>query len=170
MSQSIPIRPARQTDAEALAEIYGGHVLRGTASFEVEAPDVEEMRVRLATVTSRGWPWLVAERAGGVIGYAYFSRFHTRHAYRFTCEDTIYVHEDKVGMGAGRALLTALVERARADGFREIIAVIGDADNRASIRLHAAMGFEQAGVIRRVGYKFDRWIDVVYMQKCLVGG
>jgi phosphinothricin acetyltransferase len=170
VSQSIVIRPARQSDAEALAVIYGGHVMRGTASFEVEPPDAEEMRLRLATVTSRGWPWLVAERADEVIGYAYCSRFHTRHAYRFTCEDSIYVHEDKLGTGAGRALLTALIERARADGFREMIAVIGDADNQASIKLHEMLGFDHAGVIRRVGYKFDRWIDVVYMQKCLIEG
>jgi L-amino acid N-acyltransferase YncA len=168
VSQSILIRAARQTDADALAEIYGGHVLHGTASFEVDPPDAEEMRLRLATVTSRGWPWLVAERAGAVVGYAYCSRFHTRHAYRFTCEDSIYVHEAHVGTGAGRALLTALIERAHADSFREMIAVIGDADNLASIKLHERLGFDHAGVIRRVGYKFDRWIDVVYMQKCLI--
>lgn len=167
MSQSIQIRPARPADADALAEIYGGHVLRGTASFEVEPPDAAEMALRLATVTSRGWPWLVAERDSVVIGYAYCSRFHTRRAYRFTCEDSIYVHEAHVGTGAGRVLLSALIEQARKDGFREMIAVIGDADNVASIGLHAAFGFEDAGVLRRVGYKFDRWIDVVYMQLSL---
>jgi L-amino acid N-acyltransferase YncA len=167
VSQSMLIRPARPDDGDALAEIYGGHVLRGTASFEVDAPDAEEMRLRLATVLSRGWPWLVAERDGVVIGYAYCSRFHIRHAYRFTCEDSIYVHEAHVGTGAGRQLLTVLLDVARDIGFREMIAVIGDAENRASIALHEAMGFDHAGVIRRVGHKFDRWLDVVYMQKCL---
>ncbi|PZU11049.1 MAG: GNAT family N-acetyltransferase [Sphingomonas sp.] len=162
------IRAARADDADALAAIYAGHVLHGTASFEVDPPDAEEMRLRLATVASRGWPWLVAERGGEVIGYAYCSRFHTRHAYRFTCEDSIYVHPDHVGTGAGRALLAALIERATEDGFREMIAVIGDADNAASIGLHAAFGFEHAGTIRRVGHKFDRWLDVIYMQKRLV--
>jgi L-amino acid N-acyltransferase YncA len=168
MPHAILIRQARQADAEALTDIYGAHVLHGTASFEIDPPDAEEMRVRLATVTSRGWPWLVAEREGAVIGYAYCSRFHTRHAYRFTCENSIYVHRDRVGTGAGRALLVALMDRARDGGFREMIAVIGDADNVASIGLHLALGFEHAGMIRRVGYKFDRWLDVIYMQKRLI--
>ncbi|QJU57938.1 N-acetyltransferase [Sphingomonas sp. AP4-R1] len=168
MSHPILIRPVRQDDAAALATIYAAHVRHGTATFEVEAPDAEEMRLRVATVVSRGWPWIVAERAGEVIGYAYCGLFRTRHAYRFTCEDSIYVDADQVGTGAGRALLAGLIEAARAAGFREMIAVIGDADNRASIGLHEALGFDHAGVMRRVGYKFDRWIDVIYMQKCLV--
>ncbi|MDO6416430.1 GNAT family N-acetyltransferase [Sphingomonas sp. BIUV-7] len=169
MSQTVIVRLARAADADALAAIYGGHVLRGTASFEVDPPDAEEMRLRFSTVTSRGWPWFVAERDGAVIGYAYYSRFHTRHAYRFTCEDSIYVHEDHVGTGAGRALLTALIDHARDSGFREMIAVIGDAANTPSIALHEAFGFEHAGVLRRVGYKFDRWLDILYMQLNLKG-
>jgi len=170
IAKPVTIRPARGDDAEALSAVYAVHVLHGTASFEVEPPDAEEMRLRHATVTSRGWPWLAAERDGGVIGYAYCSRFHTRHAYRFTCEDSIYVHPGHVGSGAGRALLTALIDAAIALDFREMIAVIGDADNVASIRLHETMGFEHAGAIRRVGFKFDRWLDVIYMQKRLVAG
>ncbi len=168
MSYSIVVRQAEADDAGALAAIYAGHVLHGTASFEVDPPDADEMRLRLATIVSRGWPWLVAEREGAVIGYAYCSQFRDRHAYRFTCEDSIYVDEGQVGTGAGRALLTALIGIARVLGFREMIAVIGDADNAASIGLHAALGFEPAGAIRRVGHKFDRWLDVIYMQKCLV--
>lgn len=166
---SIGIRAARSDDADAIAAIYAGYVLRSTASFEIDPPDAEEMRLRHATVTSRGWPWLVAERDGEVIGYAYCAHFRTREAYRFTCENSIYVHEDHAGQGAGRALLEALIEAARALGFREMIAVIGDSGNGASIGLHASFGFEHAGVMRRVGYKFDRWIDVVYMQKRLAG-
>lgn len=169
-ARPIGIRTARNDDAEALAAVYAGHVLHGTASFEVDPPGAEEMRLRLATVTSRGWPWLVAERDGEIVGYAYCSQFRDRSAYRFTCEDSIYVHPDHVGTGAGRALLTALIEAAIALDFREMIAVIGDADNLASIRLHEKMGFEHAGAIRRVGFKFDRWLDVIYMQKRLAGG
>lgn len=168
MSQTILIRSARPADAEALADIYAGHVLRGTATFEVVPPDAEEMRLRLATVVSRGWPWIVAECEDVVIGYAYCGLFRTRHAYRFTCEDSIYIHEAHCGRGAGRALLSALIEAAHAAGFREMIAVIGDADNRASIALHEKLGFDHAGAMRRVGYKFDRWLDVIYMQKSLV--
>lgn len=169
MSGRVTIRAARPADGEALAAIYGAHVLHGTATFEIEPPDAGEMRARMAAVTARGWPWLIAEQAGEVIGYAYCARYRDRAAYRFTCEDSIYVREDRLGAGAGRALMAALIEAARTCGFREMIAVIGDADNAASIGLHAAFGFGHAGQIRRVGIKFERWLDVVYMQCSLSG-
>lgn len=165
---AVMVRKGVPADGEQLAEIYAPHVLRGTATFEVDPPCAEEMGVRMATVIARGWPWLVAERDGHAIGYAYCAQFRDRHAYRFTCEDSIYVHPDHVGTGVGRILLAALIEAARQCGFREMIAVIGDADNVGSIGLHDAFGFAHAGTIRRVGYKFDRWLDVVTMQKRLV--
>ena len=167
MVDGIAVRTAVPSDGEALAEIYGAHVRHGTGTFEVDPPDAEEMRARVATIISRGWPWLVAERGGAVIGYAYYGQFRDRHAYRFTCEDSVYVGAESIGTGAGRTLLGALVEAARQSGFREMVAVIGDADNAASISLHAAFGFEHAGRLRRVGFKFERWLDVVYMQKDL---
>lgn len=160
------IRLCGPADAGALAAIYGHHVLHGTGTFEEEPPDAVEMARRLAAVTTRGWPWLVAEAADGrVAGYAYAAQFRDRAAYRYACEDSVYVAADAMGMGVGAALLAALLPAARACGFRRMIAVIGDSANHASIALHRRFGFTHAGQLDAAGFKFGREIDVVFMQR-----
>lgn len=162
------IRVATLADAAATAAIYAPQVLHGTASFETEAPTTAEMAARMARVIGAGWPWLVAEASDAVIGYAYASQFRDRPAYAATCENSIYVATDAHRRGAGKALMQALVDAARAAGFREMIAVIGDATgNTASRRLHAACGFHDVGTLTNVGHKFGRWLDVAYMQRSL---
>lgn len=161
------IRPAVPGDAAALAALYAPHVLGGTATFETEPPDAAEMAARLARVTGAGWPWLVAEIGGVPAGYAYLTQFRDRAAYRHSGETSIYLDAGFHRQGVGRALMEALVEAARAADFRQLFAVIGDSGNAASIGLHQAMGFEHAGLLRAAGFKFGRWLDVVYMQRSL---
>lgn len=162
------IRPATLADAAAIAAIYAPQVLAGTASFETEAPDAAEMAARLARVLDKGWPWLVWDAGGDLLGYAYASQFRDRAAYRSTCENSIYVAADAARQGVGKALLLALCDAARTAGFREMIAVIGDGSgNHASVGLHRACGFAEAGKLTNVGQKFGRWLDVVYMQRSL---
>lgn len=166
----VSISQACSADAAEMAEIYAHHVLHGTASFEVVPPDAAEMALRMAKVLEPGWPWLVArgpDRA--ILGYAYASQFRDRAAYRFTCEDSIYIRHDCHGQGLGKALLAALIEACEADGFRQMIAVIGGA-GPASIALHAALGFTHAGTMRSIGRKHGRWLDTVYMQRPLGTG
>ena len=162
------IRAATLADAGAIAAIYAPQVLHGTASFETVAPTAAEMAARMARVITAGWPWLVAEADDAIIGYAYAAQFRDRPAYAATCENSVYVAADAHRRGAGKALLQALVDAARAAGFREMIAVIGDGSgNIASRRLHAACGFHDVGVLTNVGNKFGRWLDVAYMQRAL---
>lgn len=162
------IRAARAEDAAAIAAIYAPEVLHGTASFEMEAPDAAQMAGRLAAVQGRGWPWLVAERDGLVIGYAYASQFRDRPAYAGTCENSIYVDAGARGSGVGQALMAALMAAARTAGFGQMIAVVGDAGgNAASLALHQRLGFVEAGRLRAVGRKFGRWLDVAYLQHSL---
>lgn len=164
----MQIRAACPDDAPALAAIYAPEVLHGTASFETEAPDATMMAARLAAVQGRGWPWLVAVQGGEVIGYAYASQFRDRPAYAGTCENSIYVAAAARGRGAGRALLTALFEAARAAGFVQMVAVVGDAaGNQASLELHTGLGFGEVGRLTAVGRKFGRWLDVAYLQRAL---
>ena len=162
------VRAATLADAAAVATIYAPHVLTGTASFKTEAPTEDEMAARMARVLERAWPWLVAEADGTVLGYAYAAQFRNRPAYAQTCENSVYVAQAAHRRGIGAALLTALVDAARAAGFREMIAMIGDGSgNIASRRLHAACGFRDAGMLVNVGRKFGRWLDVAYMQRSL---
>jgi phosphinothricin acetyltransferase len=162
------IRPALPGDAAAIAAIYAPEVTRGTASFETDPPDATEMARRLARVTGAGWPWLVAEEGGEIIGYASAAQFRDRPAYVHTCENSVYVAASAKRRGVGRALLAALMTAARAAGFDEMIAVIGDGErNLASIGLHGACGFVPAGRLTNVGLKFGRRLDVVYMQRSL---
>jgi phosphinothricin acetyltransferase len=162
------IRAARPGDAAAIAAVYAPHVLTGTASFETEPPTAAEMAARMARVMDSGWPWLVWEADGAILGYAYAGQFRDRPAYRATCENSIYVAAAGQRQGVGRALLTALVTASRTCGFRQMIAVIGDgAGNHASVGLHAACGFTHAGRLVAVGNKFGRWLDVIYMQRTL---
>ncbi len=162
---------ASQKDIAAITAIYAHHVRQGTGTFEEVAPDAAEMAARLARVQGAGCAWLVAENdAGEVVGYAYYTQIRDRSAYRFTAEDSVYVREDQRGQGVGKALVAALIERAEAQGFRQMVAVIGDSENAGSIGLHISLGFRQVGLLRSVGLKFGRWLDVVYMQRPLGAG
>lgn len=162
----ILIRDATEADAASIAAIYAHHVLHGTASYEVEPPSEADTRAKIGRVTGAGWPFLVAEAEGEVVGYAYATQLRDRAAYRFTAEDSIYVDARRTRMGIGKALLRVLLERSAAQGFRTIVAVIGGAEP-ASIALHAGLGFVEVGRLRGVGFKFDRWLDSLYMQRDL---
>jgi phosphinothricin acetyltransferase len=164
MSSTVIVRDSSAADVEAIAAIYAGHVLQGTGSFELVPPTTSEIAARREEIVRRGLPWLVAEIDGVVVGYAYAGPFRAREAYRFTLEDSIYVKPEASGKGVGRALLVKLVEVCRAGGYKQLIAVIGDSNNTASIRLHERCGFEHAGELKAVGVKFDRFLDVVLMQ------
>ncbi|MFD1331141.1 GNAT family N-acetyltransferase [Methylopila musalis] len=166
----LGLRDATDADLPALAAIYAHHVLSGTASFEIEPPDAAAMGRRLAAVRAAGLPWLVAERDGRLLGYAYAGPYRARPAYDWTIEDSIYVADDARGQGAGRALLEALIARCEQGPWRQMVAVIGGSDNAGSIGLHAALGFQPAGTLRAVGFKFGRWIDSVFMQRPLGPG
>ena len=162
----VAIRPARVCDAEAIAAIYAWHVANGTATFDIVAPDVAAWAEKITDCAARDFPFLVAERSGMVIAYAYAARFRDRAAYAHTCEDSIYVAHDARGRGIGAALLPALIAAARGAGFQQMIAVIGGGEP-ASVALHAKCGFVHAGRMRHVGCKFGRLLDTVYMQRDL---
>ena len=159
----LTIRGATEDDAGAIAAIYAHHVLHGTASYDLDPPPADFHRDKIRRIAAAGWPFLVAELDGEVAGYAYVTQFRDRPAYRFTAENSIYVHPDRMGRGVGKTLLKALLDRASAYGFRTIIAVIGGAEP-ASIAVHAALGFREAGRLTGVGWKNERWLDSVYMQ------
>jgi phosphinothricin acetyltransferase len=166
----VQVRPAGPQDLPAIQAIYAHHVLTGLASFEEVAPAVEEMRRRHDEVVSRGLPWLVADFGGTVAGYGYCAPYRARSAYRYALEDSVYVRQDVVGRGVGSALLAELLRRCEALDYRQVIAVIGDSANLASINLHAAFGFLRVGTLRSAGYKFGRWVDSVLMQRPLGPG
>lgn len=166
----LRVRDARTDDLAAIQAIYSRHVLDGVATFEETPPDVAEMAERRAKVLAAGLPWFVAEITGAVAGYAYANLFHPRSAWRFTIEDSIYVAEDQRGRGVGAALIQALVAHCESGPWRQMMAVIGDSGNAASIALHRKCGFTPVGVARAVGFKNGRWVDVVYMQRALGPG
>jgi phosphinothricin acetyltransferase len=166
--EGMLIRDASDSDAEAIAAIYAHHVLTGTASYDIEPPSTVFHREKICRIGQSAWPFLIAESGGGVLGYAYASQFRDRAAYRFTCEDSIYVHPKHLHRGIGRTLLQALLDRCAEAGFRTMIAVIGGAEP-ASIALHKSCGFEEAGRLQHVGFKFGRWLDSIYMQRELTG-
>ena len=159
----ITIRPATPDDAAAVAAIYAFHVAHGTASFDTEAPDAGFWRDKIGHVLARGWPFLVAEREGEVVGHAYATQFRDRAAYSHTCENSIYIADALRGQGVGAMLLGALIVAARESGFEQMIAVIGGGEP-ASVALHGKLGFVHAGRMRNVGRKFGRVLDTVYMQ------
>ncbi len=167
---TIAIRPSIPADIPAIAAIYAHAVTGGTASFELQPPDAEEMARRREGVLAGGYPHLVAEREGMVAGYAYASAFRPRPAYRFTVEDSVYVDPRAQGAGVGRALLAALIAECEERGFRQMIAVIGDRASLGSIRLHEAMGFSHAGRLDSVGFKHGGWRDIVLMQRSIGAG
>lgn len=171
MPAPLILRPSTDADLPAITAIYADAVLSGTGTFELEPPELAEMARRRADVLAKGLPWLVAvDGDGQVLGYAYANHFRPRPAYRFCLEDSIYLHRDARGRGVGRALLAELVGRCEALGARQMLAVIGDAANAGSIGVHAALGFAHTGVLKNAGWKFDRWLDVVLMQRSLGAG
>jgi len=163
-------RPAKPTDIPAITRIYAHAVERGTASFELDPPDEAEMGRRMNELTSLSFPYLVAELDGALVGYAYAGPYRTRPAYRFTVENSVYVAPDVHRRGVGKALMDELIEVSTERGFRLMIAVIGDSKQAASVGVHKATGFKHVGVFENVGYKFDRWLDSVLMQRALGPG
>jgi L-amino acid N-acyltransferase YncA len=161
----MQVRTAAADDIAAIQPIYARHVRHGLASFEVEPPSLEEMRRRFDAIADAGYPYLVATEGEAVLGYAYASAYRTRPAYRHTVEDSVYVAAAQLGRGIGRRLLTRLIEECVQRGYRQMLAVIGDSGNAASIELHRACGFVHCGTLRSVGFKFGRWVDSVIMQR-----
>ncbi len=164
------VRPSTAADLPAITAIYAHHVLHGTGTFETTPPTGPEMAARREDVLGKGLPWLVIEDAGQVLGYAYCQWFKPRPAYRYSAEDSIYLHPDAAGRGLGRQLLTELVARAEAAGIRKLIAVIGDSANAGSIGVHRALGFTPVGTIAGCGWKFGRWLDIVLMERVVGDG
>ncbi|KQO79708.1 GNAT family N-acetyltransferase [Rhizobium sp. Leaf262] len=164
---AVTIRPCEEADMETITDIYRHAVLYGSASFEIEPPSVETMRERRQVLLSGGFPYIVAEVEGTVAGYAYAGPHRARPAYGATVEDSIYVDPNRKGLGIGKTLLLALIDDATAKGFRQMVAVVGDSDNAASVGVHRAAGFDMVGTLKSVGWKHNRWLDIVLMQRPL---
>lgn len=164
------VRPAESRDMPALAAIYGHHVLHGFGTFEEVPPSADELEARRQAVVARGLPYLLAEEAGRVLGFAYAGPFRPRAAYRYTVEDSVYIAPDMQGRGVGKAVLSAVIASCESLGIRQVVAVIGDSGNAGSIGLHRSLGFTHKGIGEGFGYKHGRWVDIVWMQKALNGG
>jgi L-amino acid N-acyltransferase YncA len=169
-ASSVAVREACAADMAAVQAIYAPHVLRGLATFEEVPPSIDELIARRAAVIGAGLPYLVAEHAGAVVGYSYASAYRPRPAYRYAIEDSVYVADGLAGRGIGAALLAALIARCEAGPWRQMIAIIGDTDNAASIALHRRHGFSLVGTLHAVGFKLGRWVDTVLMQRTLGPG
>ena len=164
------ITPATPADAPEIAAIYAHHVLHGTASFETVPPDAAEIAARMRKVLDAGWPWLIARDTGGeAVGYAYAAQFNARAAYRYACENSIYLRHDRLGQGIGTRLLAALLDACERSGFRQVIAGIAGSEP-ASLALHARAGFVEVARLKSVGRKHGRWLDVLYLQRALGAG
>jgi phosphinothricin acetyltransferase len=166
----LTLRAANAADLPAITAIYAHAVAHGTASFELDPPDLAEMERRMRALVDGGYPYLVAEADGRLAGYAYAGPYRPRPAYRFSVEDSVYIDPQMHRRGVGRALLYRLVLESEARGFRQMVAIIGDSNQASSIELHRAAGFRTVGTIENVGYKFGRWLDSVVMQRALGEG
>jgi phosphinothricin acetyltransferase len=166
----VQLRPASAADFPALQAIYALAVAEGLGTFEEAPPSADELRRRFDDITRQGFPYLVAELGGAVAGYGYCTLYRTRSAYRFALEDSVYVRQDVQGRGVGKAILAELIRRCEDLRYRQMIAVIGDSANAASIGLHASAGFVRVGTLRSVGYKLGRWVDTIIMQRPLGPG
>ena len=164
------IRPSNDSDMPAITAIYQHHVLTGTGTFEISPPTLEDMQARRADVLSKGLPYLVLESEGEVAGFSYCNWFKPRPAYRFSAEDSIYLAPHTAGKGWGRMLLAELCQAAEKAGIRKLIAVIGDSGNAGSIGVHTSVGFQHVGIVSGCGWKFNRWLDIVMMEKALGHG
>ena len=167
---NLIIRPSCDEDAPAMAAIYGASVATETASWEYAAPSVSEFTRRRAEVLARDFPYFAAEQDGRIVGYSYASAYRARIGYRFVVEDSVYVLDEMKGRSIGKKLLIALIDECILRGYRQMVAVIGDRSNLGSIRLHEACGFEHVALFKGIGYKFDRWLDSVQMQRVLGEG
>lgn len=159
------VRPSAEDDLEAICAVYAHHVLTGTATFEEAPPSLAEMAARREEVLSRGLPHLVAELGGRVVGYSYAGPYRARSAYRFSVEDSVYLSPEVQGRGVGTALIGEVIAHCEAGPWQQMVAVIGDSANIASVRLHERLGFNMVGTLRGVGFKFGRWLDTVIMQR-----
>jgi L-amino acid N-acyltransferase YncA len=167
---NVTICACEEDHVAAITTIYPHHVLHGLASFEIEPRSENDMGQRRLDIVSRNYPYLVAACAGEVVGYAYASPYRLRPAYRHTAENSVYLRPEWAGRGIDRQLMSALLAECEARGLRQIVAVIGDSANCASIALHKSLGFREVGVLYSVGFKFDRWVDSVLMQRALGAG
>ena len=167
---NLIIRPSRDEDAPAMAAIYGTSVATETASWEYAAPSVSEFTRRRAEILAKNFPYFAAEQDGRIVGYSYASAFRARIGYRFVVEDSVYVLDEMKGRGIGKKLLMTLIDECILRGYRQMVAVIGDSANLGSVKLHEACGFEHVALFKGIGYKFDRWLDSVQMQRVLGEG
>jgi phosphinothricin acetyltransferase len=170
VDKSLVLRASTDADVAAVQAIYAHHVLTGTGTFEEKVPDAAEMARRRQAILAEGQPFLVAGEGDDVLGFAYASRFRPRSAYRYTVEDSIYLDPRAIGRGLGSLLLGQLIDRCERLGYRQMVAVIGDSANERSIALHARLGFRRSGILETAGYKFGRWLNVVFMQRPLGEG
>jgi L-amino acid N-acyltransferase YncA len=164
------IRPSTEADVPAITRIYSHYVHHSTATFELEPPTEEEMSHRRFTILAQGLPYLVAEQDSKILGYAYAGPYRPRPGYKFTIEDSVYIDPQHVGQGCGQALISALIEKCEQGPWRQMIAVIGDTTNTASMRLHERFQFRKIGTLYSVGFKFNRWVDSILMQRELGPG
>ena len=165
MTPPLTLRDALDHDMPAVQRIYAHHVIHGTASFELEPPTLDQMLQRRADIRANGLPYVVAEANGEIVGYAYATLYRPRPAYRFTVEDSVYVRDGMAGLGIGQQLLETVIQRCTDDGRRQMVAIIGNSENLASVRLHERLGFRKVGVFESVGFKHGRWLDTVIMQR-----
>ncbi|EIC85214.1 GNAT family N-acetyltransferase [Serratia sp. M24T3] len=168
--QEIELADASESDMAEVQAIYAHHVIHGLSSFETEAPSVEEMQQRRKTVLEKGLPYLVARQQGKVLGYCYLSPYRPRYAYRFTVEGSVYIAVGQQGKGLGKRLMAEAIERAERGGWRQMMAVIGNSENIASLRLHQSLGFHTIGQLTGVGFKHGRWVNTIMMQRTLGEG
>lgn len=166
-TQPLQIRAALMTDIPRIAEIYAAYVTSTTVSFELVPPELAEMERRWRAIQALKAPYLVAESAGQVVGYAYAGAYRSRPAYAYTVENSIYLNPEWTGQGIGRLLLERLIDECTARGFAQMVAVIAGTDNRASIKLHQSCGFVMVGRLQKVGFKFGQWLDSTLMQRAL---
>ena len=167
---SVTLRPAQESDMAAISVIYAYHVVHGTGTFEATPPSTSDMLKRWDDVRSKGLPWLCAEVDDQVVGFAYANWFRPREAFRYCAEDSIYIAPEMTGLGLGRALLGELMQQCETAGIRKIVAVVGDSANQSSVGLHVAMGFTHAVTLPSCGWKHDRWLDIVILERWLGTG
>jgi phosphinothricin acetyltransferase len=161
---------AEEKHIPAIRDIYAHHVLHGTGSFETDPPDTHEMLTRLEKIRSLGLPWVVALQEDKIIGYCYLTRYRERYAYRYTLEDSIYIDPAAQRQGVGKALLRHVIDWAETQGYRQLIAIVGDSNNQGSLKVHQQVGFTEIGTLKDIGFKHGRWLDTVLMQRNLGEG
>lgn len=161
---------AEKKHIPAIRDIYAHHVIHGTGSFETDPPDTHEMLTRLEKIRSLGLPWVVALQEDKIIGYCYLTRYRERYAYRYTLEDSIYIDPAAQRQGVGKALLRHVIDWAETQGYRQLIAIVGDSNNQGSLKVHQQVGFTEIGTLKDIGFKHGRWLDTVLMQRNLGEG